>query len=104
MYNPFEILYKQKAEILELRETGAYSKQCEWKRLAVIKADIQPYGGELAEMEYGLKEDCRMRMFCNEAEYIKAGNYVRYEEKLYRISYAARWRYGMEVLLNEHIG
>lgn len=104
MNNPFARFYNCSVEILALHESGPYTKVREWKQLGVIKADIQPYSGGLADEEYGLKEDCQLRMFCDPCDDVKTGNYILYGNKRYRITYTAAWQFGLEVLLSEYIG
>ncbi len=99
--NVFKRFYKDDVRIIRITDGKGYSergKQIE-EELAVIKADLQPLGGELAEREYGVTEECQMRMFCGENDCIEVGNYVEAAGRVYRIIYVAQWSPSPEVLL-----
>lgn len=99
----FERFYtSDPVEVLKLTESGAYDKKRKWEKLGAVKADIQPYGGDLANREYGIQVVCRLRMFCDNESFIAVGNYVRHDGRLYRIRYVAPWAFGSEVLLDEY--
>lgn len=103
--NPFDIFDNAAAELLSMEEHGAYSKTREYTSLGIIGGDIQPYSSTLAEQEYGLQVKCTRRMFCNNVPAaLKEGLFVKYKEKLYRITAVLDWEFGPEVLLDEYIG
>lgn len=103
MNNPFEPFYDTEVQIIQITEKGVYEKLRTEKVLGTIYADIQPYGGGLAEEKYGYKSECQFRMFCDNTEGIAMGNYIRYKDKTYKIAYVAEGEMGPEVLLNEYI-
>ncbi len=103
MSNPFKAFYNTEVQIVQVTVKGAYEKVRTETELGSVYADIQPYSGGLATEEYGYNSECQFRMFCDKAEEIKAGNHIKYKDKLYKILYAAEWGMGLEVLLGEYI-
>lgn len=107
MKNPFERFYKTTVDIVKIEETGAYEKTYTETPLASVKADIQPYRGiqpfgeSISEDGYGQKLDYQMRMYCDVCNAAVEGNFIRYNDKLYKIVYAAQWELGEELLLKE---
>lgn len=99
--NPFERFYNKTAKIIKIETGSGYSDRGRETvtELAGLKADIQPYGGGLAEKEYGLSEECQMRMFCNNSEHLTVGNYVESGGIRYRIIHVEVREMGAEVLL-----
>lgn len=97
--NPFSRFYNTDVKLLKIKETGAYSKTSTVTELSSIKADVQPYNGGLAEKEYGLVEECQLRMFCDNNEHISVGNYAQIHGQRYRIIYSAPWNFGATVIL-----
>ena len=98
--NAFERFYATDAQILTRTSGGPYSERGKPKEttLTTIKADLQPIGGDMAAKDYGVAEECQVRMFCGYNKHIKTGNYVRAQGQLYRIVYVAPWT-SPEVLL-----
>lgn len=92
--------YKAEAGIYSVKKddyNGTESREL----LEMIKADIQPYSGGLADKEYGFSAEVTARMFCGFCSSVKAGNYVLAAGKTYLIRYVQEWNMGMEVLLDE---
>lgn len=103
MANPFKTFYESEIRILSITEQGVYEKKRIETELGKISADIQPYSGGLAETEYGYRDSCVYRMFCDNDDIIKTGNYAEYNGKIYRMTYVLTGKLGAEVLLNEYI-
>ena len=99
--NPFERFYNKSVKIIKIETGSGYSDRGRETitELAELKADIQPYGGGLAEKEYGLSEECQFRLFCNNNEHLTVGNYVESGGIRYKIIYIAVRDMGAEVLL-----
>lgn len=97
--NPFSRFYNTDVKLIKIKVTGAYSKTSTVTELSSIKADVQPYNGGLAEKEYGLVEECQLRMFCDNNEHISVGNYAQIHGQRYRIIYSAPWNFGAVVIL-----
>ena len=103
MNDPFERFYNTRVTIVKIEEKGAYEKTYTETELARIEADIQPYSGNLAEEQYGFKEECELRMFAADNDAIAVGNHIRHDGRLYRIVYKP-WSgglFGTEALLKE---
>lgn len=107
--NPFERFRDKRIEILQITESGPYTREWTAVLLGEVMADIQPYsgklimqGGTLQNTEYGLKSNSLLRLFTNESEHIKTGNYVRFDGKVYRINFAVTRQFGTEALLDEY--
>ncbi|MGM9935770.1 MAG: hypothetical protein ACI38A_00310 [Candidatus Ornithomonoglobus sp.] len=127
----FAAFYTDPVEVLKITETGAYTKTRTKTSLGYILADLQPYSGDLAEKDYGLKKDCQLRLFCapgaDVSKMLTEGNYVRVIDSitlndalllktklpightrpdggLYRIEYAPKWGAGGEAILKEAEG
>ncbi len=96
----FKRFYASDTQLVTISNSKGYSDRGDTVTtpLALIQADIQPIGGDLAANEYGFSEECQARMFCEPNEHIKVGNYVTAEGRLYRIVYIASWT-NPEVLL-----
>lgn len=103
MANPFKKFYESKIRILSITEQGVYEKKRTQTELGTVYADVQPYSGGLAEAEYGYSDSCVYRMFCDNDDIIKAGNYAEYNGKIFRMTYVSAGKLGAEVLLNEYI-
>lgn len=101
MSNPFNAFYDVNVNICSVKSGSGYSNRGITKetQLAAFTVDLQPYNGGLAEKQYGLTVKCQYRMFCDTCEHITEGNYVEYGGKLYRIVYAAKWKYGDVAIL-----
>ncbi len=75
-----------------------------WETVAIIQADIQPMGGELAERQYGIVETgITSRMFCNPTDAVQLARRVVHDGKIYEIRYVAPYRGHMEVLLRPEV-
>lgn len=71
-----------------------------WATVATIRADVQPFGGELAYMQYGITEaGITKRMFCEINSEVKVGRRVVVDGAAYEIRYVAQWRNHYEALL-----
>lgn len=101
--NPFKRFYNTDIKLLEIKEVGVYSKTHTVTELCSIKADVQPYNGGLAEKEYGLVEECQLRVFCDNSEHISVGNYAEIHGQRYKIIYSAPWNFGAVVILQKVI-
>ena len=94
--------YKTDVRLFEIQKSGGYSRDTAiTNELGSIKADLQPYGGELAREHYGVSVECQMQMFCEHCEAVKVGSYAEADGVRYRIVYVASWDCGLEVLLNK---
>lgn len=89
----------QDVKVIQIKETGAYSKTQTVTELCSFKADVQPYNGGLAAKDYGLEIECQKRMFCDNNVHLTEGNYVETDSKRYRIIYVEEWNSGATVLL-----
>lgn len=98
-FNPFRRFYTSEVEIIQIKETGVYTKTQTVKELCVVKADVQPYNGGLAAKEYGLEAECQKRMFCDNNEYLTEGNYAEISGRRYKIIYTEKWDMGETVIL-----
>lgn len=98
---PFSRFYNTDVKLLEIKETGAYSKTRQVTELCSIKADIQPYNGGLLAKEYGLEAECQKRMFCENNEHLTEGNYTEIHGQRYKIIYAEAWDMGAAVILQK---
>lgn len=99
--NPFEEFYVTDARIISIKETGGYSDTQQITELCTLKADIQSYGGGLAENEYGLSVECQKRMYCDRNDNLTEGNYVEANDKRYKIVYVDTNDMGTMALLRE---
>lgn len=97
--NPFKRFYNTDVKLLEIKETGVYTKTHTVTELCSIKADIQPYNGGLAAKDYGLEVECQKRMFCNNNEHLTEGNYAEISGQRYRIIYVDAWDMGAAAVL-----
>lgn len=97
----FDIFNNTTARIVEHGNYNSFSNSHEEINLGEITGDLQAYGGDLAEKEYGFKEECQYQFFCDKNENVKAGNYLVIGSKSYKIVYTASWGIGLEVLLKE---
>lgn len=71
-----------------------------WSNLVTIKADVQPIGGEIAHMEYGISESgISHRIFCRPNSNLKVGNRIEYNSTDYEIRHIAPFKNHYEVLL-----
>lgn len=104
---PFERFYTKTAEIVSITEEGAYSRKEVITPICTVKADIQPYisgeasRNELGDMQFGLSEQYKLKLFSAPNEHIEVGNYVRYKDKYYRIEHVSDWETGAEAILAE---
>ena len=72
MINPFERFYDTEIEVYEVGE-NTYEKKGEKTLLGSVVCDIQPYENELENRIYGLTENKKYKVFCDEFfEIIKA--------------------------------
>ncbi len=101
--NPFKRFYTQEVKLLEITETGAYTKTQTVRELCSLKADVQPYNGGLAAKDYGLETECQKRMFCDNNEHLTEGNYAETGGGRYKIIYAEPWDMGAVVILRKVI-
>ena len=101
MTTPFRRFYNTDVKLLKIKKTGAYSKTSAVKELGSIKADVQAFNGGLAEKEYGLAEECQLRVFCDNNEHISVGNYAEIYGQRYRIIYTAPRSFGAVVILQK---
>ncbi len=102
MRTAFEkIFFNDTVEVIERKETGAYSKQVTENVLVSLRADIQPavYKDNLLLKHYGLSAEYEKHMYYNSCEHIKTGNYVRHNGVLYRIVHAFERQMGGECFL-----
>lgn len=93
------IFYNDSIEVIKITRGTGYDRSERLERLCTIKGDLQPYGGGLAQSEYGLTIECNMRLFCAENEHIKTGNHIEVNGLRYRIEYAVNRGLGMYALL-----
>lgn len=91
--------YKNTFDVLKITRGTGYDRSEKLEKLCTLTGDLQPYGGGLAQTEYGLSIDCNMRLFCGENEHIKTGNHIEANGLRYRIEYAANRSLGMLALL-----
>lgn len=94
-----ECFYNDTVEVVEIKETGAYNKQTTQTTLAAVKADIQPYSGNLALEMYGYNIECEKRMYYDTCADVKIGNYILCNDVLYRIVYTTERTMGGTALL-----
>jgi len=98
---PFERFYNTDVKLLEIKETGVYSKTRQVKELCEVMADVQPYNGGLLAKEYGLEAECQKRMFCDNNEHLTEGNYAEIHGQRYKIIYVDAWDMGAAVVLQK---
>lgn len=108
--NLFKRFYDKRIDIVAVTAGGGYSRERKETLLETVYADVQPYGGKLIlqsggiqRTEYGLKSSSTLKVFCD-SDFIKVGNFVRYNDKLYRITCTDQRQFGKEALLDEYIG
>lgn len=94
----FSVFDNTTAQIAELKDYDDYHNTYDINVIGTVNGDIQPYSGELAHKEYGLKIECQYKLFCPKNDEIQAGRYI-IADKSYEIMYVAKWDLGMAVLL-----
>lgn len=94
-----EVFYNTEFEVIKITRGTGYDRSERIERLCVLKGDLQPYGGGLAQKEYGLTAECSMRLYCNKNEHIRTGNHIEANGLRYRIEYAVNRGLGMLALL-----
>lgn len=99
MSSAFERFYKTEVEVVKISCGGGYGAKKETEFLCTVKADLQPYSGALAEMEYGFNIKCQKRMFCLHCAHIREGNCAVVNNTYYRIVYVEEWDSGMMAFL-----
>lgn len=98
--NPFERFYTTPVQIGKLTGGGGYiDSEKKFVLLDEIKADVQPYGGGLAQNEYGFDIQCQQRMYCVQNEHLTEGNVALIKGQRYLIVCVSVWEMGAEVLL-----
>lgn len=99
--DPFEEFYAADVRIISIKETGGYSDTQQITELCTLKADIQSYGGGLAEKDYGLTVECQKRMYCVQNDNLAEGNYAEANGKRYKLVYVDTDDMGAMALLRE---
>lgn len=99
--DPFEEFYAADVRIISIKETGGYSDTQQITELCTLKADIQSYGGGLAEKDYGLTVECQKRMYCVQNDNLTEGNYAEANGKRYKLVYVDTDDMGAMALLRE---
>ncbi len=100
----FERFYNTEVKIIKKTESGGYTRKShEVEELCTVKADIQPYGGGLAEKEYGFTVECQKRMFCADNPHITEGVYAIADNIKYKVVSVVSRSGGMTVLLQRVI-
>lgn len=97
--NCFDRFYTTTAVIIELGSYDDYENTYATKEIGVIKGDLQPYSGGLAQEEYGLNLECQYKFFCSASSKITEGRYLRIDNIYYKIMHVSKWGLGYEVLL-----
>lgn len=95
------VFYRDTVTVLKITVSGGYTKTEKVETLGTVTGDMQPYGGGLAQQEYGLDIECRKRFYCAYSDIIRAGNYIDAGGVRYRIEYADNRQLGMTALLQE---
>lgn len=95
----FARFYKTPVEIYRLSSGSDYSSSAERELVCSVLADIQPFSGELSDMEYGLDAKRRFKMYCADCEGISEGGYVKVDGVFYQITYAERWEMGIAAVI-----
>ena len=101
MTDEFNIFYDTPAEIFASADTGGYGSDAEMTLLYVISADIQPISGGMADREFSLTEERRVRMFYDGKHTVKVGNYVKTGGIMYRAEYVENRLLGAAAVLRE---
>lgn len=96
-----DVFYRDTVTVLKITVSGGYTKTEKVETLGTVTGDMQPYGGGLAQQEYGLAVECQKRFFCAANDAIRAGNHIDAGGVRYRIEYAENDRLGMTALLRE---
>ena len=99
--DPFEEFYAADVRIISIKETGGYLDTQQITELCTLKADIQSYGGGLAEKDYGLTVECQKRMYCVQNDNLTEGNYAEANGKRYKLVYVDTDDMGAMALLRE---
>ena len=97
----FSLFSDTEAKILQKSGYDDYENTYVLTEIGTVKGDMQPYGGGLAQKEYGLSVDCEYSFYCQPCSDIKEGVYLSINEKTYKVQYAAPWLLGIAALLKE---
>ena len=97
----FSRFYNTDVTIINITESGAYTRTQTVTELCSFKADTQPFSGGLLAKEYGLEEECQKRMYCDRNEHLIAGNYAQISGRRYRIIYVEEWDSYAAAILQE---
>ena len=99
-YNEF---YVTEVTILSVTESGGYSKAKQTTELGTMMVDLQPVSGPMVSKDYGLDFDIQFKMFSDNSDWLVNNNFVKYDNKLYKIVKVAKWPIGTMCLLKEDI-
>lgn len=97
----FSRFYTKPVEIYRIKNGSTYFAAAETELVCSVSADIQPFGGDVTEEEYGLRVERALKMYCKSQADIKEGNYVSVDGEMYRIKSVKNWDMGIEALIEK---
>lgn len=86
--------------------TNSYTLESVKEDICTVKADIQPYSGELARKEYGLEVGQCLKVYCDRNAKLEEGLYctVSGRNGEYVIRYAEHWDNGSMLVIERWNG
>lgn len=103
MTDDFDVFQNDTAEVFEAVGISGYGSSAEMRLLYVISADIQPISASVADREFSIASERRMRMFFSEKYDLRAGQFVKTGGVMYRVEYAQKRGLGAEAVIKEVI-
>lgn len=95
----FAQFYKTPVEIYRLTNGSSYSDSADTELIGSVMADIQPFGGGLDDMDYGLNAKRKFTMYSSDCSDISEGGFVKIDGTLYQITYVEHWEMGIAAVI-----